>query len=66
MTTLRSLINLCEADLSDTANATWTAVDIEQWIRDAIADYSAHFPRVNSETIAAADAYQRNRTLTYT
>jgi len=58
MTTLRKLINLCEADLSDTANATWTAVDIEQWIRDGISDYSSHFPQVSSQTIAAAAAYQ--------
>ena len=63
MTTLRSLINLCEADLSDTTNITWTAVDIEQWIRDAIADYSTHFPQVSSQTIAAADAYQYDLSL---
>jgi len=58
MTTLRNLINLCESDLSDTSNATWPAVDIEQWCRDGIGDYSIHFPRATSQTIAAADVYQ--------
>ena len=58
MTTLRNLIHLCESDLSDSSNVTWLAVDIEQWCRDGIADYSTHFPRVTSQTIAAADVYQ--------
>ena len=43
--TLTQLIDQCEADLSDSGNATWLAADIERWLRDGIADYSAHFPR---------------------
>ena len=53
-TTLQNLIDAVEADLSDPGNVTWAAADIEQWLRDAIADYSQHFPRTLSETIAAA------------
>jgi len=44
MTTLQNLIDACEADLADSGNATWSAADITQWCRDAIADYSLHFP----------------------
>jgi hypothetical protein len=53
-TTLSDLIDLCEADLADSGNATWSAADVEQWLRDAIADYSIHFPRVLSTTIATS------------
>lgn len=45
MTTLQNLIDACEADLDDSGNSTWAAADVEQWCRDAIADYSLHFPR---------------------
>lgn len=51
MTTLTALIDACEADLSDSGNATFTAADIEQWCRDAIADYSQHYPRKLTDTI---------------
>jgi hypothetical protein len=51
MTTLTTLINLCEADLSDSGNATWAAADIQQWIVDAISDYSQHFRRELSEDL---------------
>jgi hypothetical protein len=45
MTTLAEIIDLCEADLADSGNATWAAADIQQWCVDAIADYSQHFQR---------------------
>lgn len=51
MTTLQNLIDACEADLADSGNATWSAADIEQWCRDAIADYSQHFHTSETETI---------------
>ena len=51
MTTLATLINLVEADLSDSGNATWAAADIQQWIVDAIADYSGHFRRELSQDL---------------
>jgi len=53
-TTLTQLIDKCEADLADSGNATWAAADIEQWLRDAIADYSAHFPRIVTTEIELA------------
>lgn len=54
-TTLQTLIDDIEVDLNDIGNATWLAADIEQWARDAIADYSLHFPRTLTQTISAAD-----------
>ena len=60
MTTLQTLINNCESHLGDNANATWKTADIEQWCRDAIADYSLHFPQVLSQTINAAAVYEYN------
>ena len=45
MTTLAELIDQVEADLADSGNATWAAADIQQWLVDAIADYSQHFQR---------------------
>ena len=58
MTTLQTLINNCEAHLGDNANAIWTTTDIKQWCRDAIADYSYHFPRTVSQTHTAAASYE--------
>lgn len=55
MTTLQKLIDACEADLSDSGNATWAAADVEQWCRDAIADYSLHFPRTLQDDISTAE-----------
>lgn len=58
MTTLQTLINSCESHLGDNANATWATADIQQWCRDAISDYSFHFPRVVSQTHTAAASYE--------
>jgi hypothetical protein len=54
MTTLGSLIDLVEADLGDSGNAVWAAADIEQWLRDGIADYSDHFPRLRTDEITTS------------
>ena len=54
MTLLSALINACEADLADSGNATWSAADVEQWCRDAIADYSLHFPRIKQQDITTS------------
>jgi len=53
-TTLTQLIDACEADLADSSNAVWSAADVEQWLRDAIADYSQHFPRTMTTEIACS------------
>ena len=55
MTLLSDFIDLCEADLADSENATWSATDVEQWSRDAIADYSEHFPRTLTAQIETDD-----------
>jgi hypothetical protein len=55
LTTLTELIDACEADLADSGNATFAAADVQQWCRDAIADYSQHYPRKMTATINAAD-----------
>lgn len=49
--TLGNLIDDCEADLADSANAVWSAADIQRWCEDAIVDYSQHFPLIASQTI---------------
>ncbi len=54
MTTLQQLVDQCEIDLKDAANATWAAADIERWLRDGIAAYSLYFPRVLSQGITTA------------
>ena len=51
MTTLQDLIDYSEADLYDDTNNTWKATDIAQWLRDAIVDYSQHFPQLATQTI---------------
>lgn len=48
---LSALVDLIEADLADSTNTTWSAADLTQWVRDAIADYSPYFPRVQTQTI---------------
>lgn len=50
-TTITNLIDECEADLNDSGNAIWSAADVERWVRDAIADYSLHFPRTLVQSI---------------
>jgi hypothetical protein len=65
-TTIQDLIDACEADLADAGNATWSAADIEQWLRDAIADYSLHFPRtLTVEISCSADDRQYDLPATF-
>jgi hypothetical protein len=54
MTTLETLIDQVEADLGDSGNAVWAAADIEQWLRDGIADYSDYFPRLRTDEITTS------------
>ena len=63
MTTFAELVNRCEQNLNDEANATWTAEQIIKWLNDAIRDYSQHFPRIKTQTISAiadTNAYDLN------
>ena len=52
MTTRLELHNLCRRRLGDlTTPAGWSDLQINQWINDAIAEYSVHFPRQLNTTI---------------
>ncbi|MCZ7568972.1 MAG: hypothetical protein M5U01_10350 [Ardenticatenaceae bacterium] len=54
MTTRAALNALCRRRLSDTAAPlTWSELQLNQWIVDAVAEYSLHFPRTLTATIAA-------------
>jgi len=56
MTTRQSLRSLCRRRLGDSASPThWSDLQINQWINDAIAEHSIHFPRLVNETIACSD-----------
>ncbi|GAH04377.1 unnamed protein product, partial [marine sediment metagenome] len=47
---------LCRRRLGDlTSPYTWSDDQVNQWINDAIAAYSIHFPRHRSTTIACSD-----------
>ena len=51
MTTLAALADRAQNALNDAAVATWPQATVEQWCRDAIADYGTHFTRYNDQTI---------------
>ena len=51
-TTRQDLRNLCRRRLGDTASPySWSDLQLNQWINDAIAEHSIHFPRKINETI---------------
>ncbi len=50
------LRTLCRRRLGDlTTPYKWSDEQINQFINDAIADYSMHFPRVQTQTISCSD-----------
>ena len=50
------LRRLCRRRLGDlTTPYKWSDEQLNQWINDAIADYSLHFPRVQTQTISCSD-----------
>jgi hypothetical protein len=51
MTTLAQLADRAQNAINDAAVGTWSQATIEQWCRDAIADYSTHFLRIDDLTI---------------
>jgi hypothetical protein len=56
MPTQSDLRNLCRRRLGDTSSPyTFSDLQINQWINDAIADYSVHFPRTLDKTIDCSD-----------
>jgi hypothetical protein len=56
MTTLVNLQERCELALNDATNATWGAETLQQWILDAIRDYSQYFPRLQTATTTISTA----------
>ncbi len=54
MTTLADLADQIQILLSDSGAATWSQSVIEGWVNDAIRDYSNHFPRLVTSTIATS------------
>lgn len=50
---ITGLANHAQAALSDELAATWPLANLEQWVREGIADYSIHFPRIITSTISA-------------
>ena len=59
MSTLAEIIDRVEADLKDTANATWTSAELTQHIRRALCDYSLVNPaRANVDITPAAGSRQ--------
>ncbi len=51
MTTLTQLADIIQTALSDTAETTYTQIQIESWVIEAIKDYSLHFPLTAVSTI---------------
>lgn len=50
------LRRLCRRRLGDlTTPYKWSDEQLNQWINNAIADYSLHFPRVQTQTISCSD-----------
>ena len=56
MTTVAQLADRCQIALSDTAATTWPQATVEDWVCDAIRDYSQYFPRVVTSTVDAIGA----------
>ena len=51
MTTLADLADRCQSTLADTAAGTWSQDVVEEWVTDAIRDYSQRFPRTDTISI---------------
>jgi hypothetical protein len=51
VTTLTELTDRAQNAINDAAAGTWSQAVIQQWCRDAVADYSTHFLRFEEQTI---------------
>lgn len=64
MTTRADLNNLCRRRLADmTSPVEWSDIQINQWINDAIAEYSIHFPKEVTGFTITTTADQREYSL---
>ena len=55
MTTLAALRQACAYLIGDPSNAVFPALQLDQWINDAIRDVSLHFPMITTYTINCSD-----------
>jgi hypothetical protein len=62
VTTLSALADRAQTAMNDAAAGTWPQATIEEWLNEAIRDYSLHFPRLQSTTLNCV-AGQHNYTL---
>jgi hypothetical protein len=46
MTTVAQLADRCQLALSDSGAGTWPQATVEDWVCDAVREYSQHFPRI--------------------
>ena len=61
MTTLAEVADRAQNAIGDAAAGTWTQALVEEWIVEAIRDYSAHFARRVEDTISCtADTQEYN------
>jgi hypothetical protein len=51
MTTLAEITARAQNAIGDAAGATWSDAKVEEWIIEAIRDYSVHFPRTVQDTL---------------
>lgn len=59
MTTLAQIADRAQEILDDTAAATWSQAEIENWCLDAIRDYSKYFPRIQENTVTIVAGTQK-------
>ena len=59
MSTLEEVADAIQATLNDAGASTWSQAQIEQWVNEAIADYTQHFQREVETTIATMASDQK-------
>jgi hypothetical protein len=52
---IADVADLAQESLSDTGGSIWDQAVVENWVLEAIRDYSMHFHQVKDETIATSD-----------
>ena len=52
MATVATLADRCQLALSDSGAGTWPQATVEDWVCDAVRDYSQYFPRIVVSSVA--------------
>jgi len=55
-TTLAELADRAQIMLNDSGAGTWAQATVEEWVKDAIKDYSTHFPMQDEVTVSVSGA----------